>query len=114
MLTGFQPWLVAQVGCLDNHVGWSIAHLTEPTGPKNFRDMDHDLGARTVEAPFDVLDEFLELRDEHDGLNRIFAAHEHWRRLREQNGCNRHRRTYLPHHLVAQSRQPDQAQQPHP
>lgn len=89
LLTGFQPWLVTQAGCLDNHVWWSIvAHLTDPTGPKNVRDMAPDLDARTVETLFDLLDEFLELRDERDGLNRIFAAHEQWRRLREQNGCN--------------------------
>lgn len=76
-------------GCLNNHVWWSIvAHLTEPIGPKNFRDMDPDLDARTVESLFDLLDEFLELRNEHDGMNRIFAAHEQWRRLREQNGCS--------------------------
>ncbi|MFI2709083.1 hypothetical protein ACH495_02980 [Micromonospora sp. NPDC018662] len=89
LLTGFQPWLVTQAGCLDNHVWWSIvAHLTEPIGPKNFRDMGPDLDARTVESLFDLLDEFLELRDEHDGMNRIFAAHEQWRRLREQDGCS--------------------------
>ncbi|MDG4840286.1 hypothetical protein O7631_27480 [Micromonospora sp. WMMD967] len=88
LLTGFQPWLVTQAGCLDNHVWWSIvAHLVEPIGPKDIRDMDPDLDARTVESLFDLLDEFLELRDERDGLNRVFAAHEQWRRSREQNGC---------------------------
>ncbi|WP_405431258.1 hypothetical protein [Micromonospora sp. NBC_00617] len=88
LLTGFQPWLVTQAGCLDNHVWWStVAHLAESTGPKDVGDMDPDLDARTVESLFDLLDEFLELRDERDGLNRIFAAHEQWRRLREQNGC---------------------------
>ncbi|MFC3500117.1 hypothetical protein ACFOOK_03935 [Micromonospora krabiensis] len=89
LLTGFQPWLVTQAGCLDNHVWWSIvAHLTEPAGARDVGDMDADLDARAVETLFDLLDEFLELRDERDGLNRIFAAHEQWRRLREQPGCN--------------------------
>jgi len=88
LLTGFQPWLVTQAGSFNSHVWWSIvAHLTEPVGPKNFRDMDAALDARAVETLFDLLDEFLELRDEHNGLNRIFAAHEQWRSLREQNGC---------------------------
>ncbi|MET8233448.1 hypothetical protein ABZS77_22540 [Micromonospora sp. NPDC005298] len=89
LLTGFQPWLVTRAGCLNNHVWWSIvAHLTEPIGPKKVRDMDPHLDARTVETLFDLLDEFLELRDEHDGLNRILAAHEQWRRLRDENGCS--------------------------
>ncbi|MER7892194.1 hypothetical protein ABTX15_20480 [Micromonospora sp. NPDC094482] len=88
LLTGFQPWLVTRADGLDNHVWWSIvAHLTEPIGPKPFRDLDSDLDARAVETLFDLLDEFLELRAEHDGLNRVFAAHEQWRRRREQNGC---------------------------
>ncbi|MEV4479698.1 hypothetical protein [Micromonospora coxensis] len=50
--------------------------------------MAPDLDTHAVGTLFDLLDEFLELRDERDGLNRIFAAHEQWRRLREQNGCN--------------------------
>ncbi|MFF5056545.1 hypothetical protein ACFY1S_25515 [Micromonospora sp. NPDC000663] len=88
LLIGFQPWLVTRAGCLNNHVWWSIvAHLTEPVGLTNVRDTDPDLDARTVETLFDLLDEFLELRDEDDGLNRIFAAHEQWRRLRDQDGC---------------------------
>ncbi|MDG4827330.1 hypothetical protein O7635_36265 [Asanoa sp. WMMD1127] len=88
LLVGFQPWLVTQAGCLDSHVWWSIvAHLTEPVGPKNVRQMDIDLDGRAVETLFVLLDEFLELRDQHDGLNRIYAAHQQWRSLREQNGC---------------------------
>ncbi|TCB87339.1 hypothetical protein E0H26_29030 [Micromonospora zingiberis] len=50
--------------------------------------MPPDLEARAIETLFDLLDEFLELRDERDGLNRIFAAHAQWRRLCDQNGCN--------------------------
>jgi hypothetical protein len=89
LLIGFQPWLVTQAGCLDSHVWWSIvAHLTEPVGPKNFRDMEPDLDARAVETLFDLLDEFLELRGEHNGLNRIFAAYKQWQGLREQDGCD--------------------------
>ncbi|MGH3742093.1 MAG: hypothetical protein ACRDT1_12260 [Micromonosporaceae bacterium] len=88
LLTGFQPWLVTQAGCLDNHVWWSIvAHLTEPTGPKNLRNLDPDVDARAVATLFDLLDEFLELRDKLDGMNRIYAAHEQWRALRKQDGC---------------------------
>jgi hypothetical protein len=89
LLTGFQPWLVTRAGCLDNHVWWSIvAHLTEPVGPKAIGEMEPDLEARAVSTLFDLLDEFLELHDEHDGLNRIFAAHEQWRSLRSRNGCS--------------------------
>ncbi|AVT39129.1 hypothetical protein [Plantactinospora sp. BB1] len=88
LLTGFQPWLVTRAGCLDNHLWWSIvAHLTEPVGAKNVRDLGPELDARAVETLFDLLDEFLELRDEHDGLRRVYAVHEEWRRLRGQNGC---------------------------
>lgn len=88
LLDGFQPWLVTRAGCLDNHVWWSIvAHLTKPVGVKKFREMSPELDARVVATLFDLLDEFLELRDEHDGLKRIFAAHEQWVQLRRQNSC---------------------------
>ncbi|MFG2167839.1 hypothetical protein [Micromonospora chersina] len=89
LLTALQPWLVRHAGCLDNHVWWSIvAHLTRTHRSQELPRHGAHLGARTVETLFDLLDEFLELRDERDSLNRIFAAHEQWRRLREQNGCS--------------------------
>ncbi|MGC4812281.1 hypothetical protein ACLQ29_17295 [Micromonospora sp. DT228] len=115
LLSGFQPWLVTRAACLNNHVWWSIvAHLTEPTGPKNLRHMAPDLDARTVEALFDLLDEFLELRDEHDGLNRIFAAHEQWRRLREQNGCDATDAPNCPTVQCPRAASRTTPQQPHP
>jgi hypothetical protein len=58
LLTGFQPWPVTQADCLDSNIWWStIAHLTEPVGAENCRDMDLDLDARAVETLFDALDE---------------------------------------------------------
>jgi hypothetical protein len=83
LLTGFREWLVTRAGRGDNLVWWSlVAHLTEPVGSKNTSTMDADLDARAVATLFELLDEFLELRDEHDGLRRIFAAYEDCRRAR--------------------------------
>ncbi|HEY3505416.1 MAG TPA: hypothetical protein VGN37_21860 [Actinocatenispora sp.] len=71
LLDGFQPWLVTRAGCLNSHVWWSIvAHLTDPVGTKGFGDMPSDLDARAVETLFDLLDEFLELREEPDAPTR--------------------------------------------
>ncbi|GAB4054465.1 hypothetical protein [Catellatospora paridis] len=88
LLTGFREWLVTQVGSGDNHVWWSlVAHLTEPAGPKNFHQMEPALDTRAVETLFDLLDEFLELRQERDGLRRIYAAYERWHQQSDQPDC---------------------------
>ncbi|MFF4779379.1 hypothetical protein ACFY05_41850 [Microtetraspora fusca] len=80
LLTGFREWLVTRVGCGNNLVWWSLVlRLTEPEGPKSARDMDPDTDARAVETLLQCLDDFLALRQEHDGLlssrgNRAEAA----------------------------------------
>jgi hypothetical protein len=88
LFTGFHEWLVTRAGRGDNHTWWSlIQDLTEPVGPKYISTMPADLDARMVATLFDMLDEFLELREERDGLRRIFAAYEHWRRAQDEDGC---------------------------
>jgi hypothetical protein len=88
LLTGFREWLVTRVGCGDHLVWWSLAaRLTEPVGPKNIREMNPELDARTVETLFELLDEFLALRQEEDGLPRIYAAHEAWIEARRRDHC---------------------------
>lgn len=88
LLTGFTPWLATLAGCGDNLVWWALVlQLTPPAGPKHPRQLDPEVDARAVVTLFDLLDEFLELRDEPDGLGRIFAAYEQWRQLRSADGC---------------------------
>jgi hypothetical protein len=88
LLTGFREWLVTQVGCNDQHVWWSlVAQLTPPAGHKSIRTWDAETDALAVETLFDLIDEFLELRDEHDGMLRIYAAYGKWRDLRKAHGC---------------------------
>ena len=88
LLTGFQEWLVTRAGYGESFIWWAIVvHLTEPVGAKDIGDMDAGLEARVVETLWDLLDEFLELRAEDDGLNRIYAAHHRWTRLRAEAGC---------------------------
>lgn len=45
------------------------------------------LDRRQVREGVRLLDEFLELRDEHDGLPRVYAAYQQWRTARTDNGC---------------------------
>ena len=78
LLTGFTPWLATRAGC----VGGSDVLARRGT-----RQLDPEVDARAVATLFDLLDEFLELRDEADGLRRIFAAYERWRQLRSADGC---------------------------
>ena len=87
-LTGFREWLVTQVGCNDDHVWWSlVVQLTSPTGQKSIHGWDVETDARAVKTLFDLLDEFAELRDEHDGISRIYAAYAKWKELRRAHGC---------------------------
>ncbi|MFI7697319.1 hypothetical protein ACIBQ6_50215 [Nonomuraea sp. NPDC049655] len=88
LLTGFREWLVTRVGCGDNLVWWGLVlRLTEPEGPKSARDMDADTDARAVETLLQCLDDFLALSEEHDGLRRIYAAHQAWLDARELHHC---------------------------
>lgn len=86
LLTGLREWLVTRADGGDNWVWWGlVAHLTEPVGAKNISAIEADLDARLVANLFDMLDEFLELRAERDGLRRIFAAYEDWHRIRHEH-----------------------------
>jgi hypothetical protein len=88
LLTGFQEWLATRAGYGESFVWWAlVVHLTEPAGPKEIGDLDAELDARVVETLWDLLDEFLELRAEPDGLSRIYTAHHQWTRLRAEAGC---------------------------
>ncbi|WP_204060477.1 hypothetical protein [Microbispora corallina] len=88
LLTGFREWLVTRVGCGNNLVWWSLVlRLTEPDGPKNACDLDPAADARAVGTLFDCLDDFLALRQEHDGLRRIYTAYQAWLDSRALNGC---------------------------
>lgn len=88
LLTGFREWLVTRAGCGDNLVWWSLVlRLTEPEGPKSPRDIDPGTDARAVETLLRCLDDFLTLRQEQDGLHRIYAAHQAWLDSRARGGC---------------------------
>ncbi len=87
LLTGFREWLVLQVGCGDNLV-WSslVLRLAGAEGhPPG--DLPPEIDAKAKQTLFDLVDEFLELADEHDGLRRIYAAHSQWRAARAEHGC---------------------------
>ncbi|GAA5189481.1 hypothetical protein GCM10023322_42430 [Rugosimonospora acidiphila] len=88
LLTGFREWLVTRIGCGNNLVWWSLAaHLTEPVGPKNFLELEPELDALAVDGLCQLLDEFLALRQEPDGLARIYAAYHEWTQARHREGC---------------------------
>lgn len=88
LLTGFQEWLVTRVGCGSNLVWWSLVlRLSEAEGEKSPREMDPETDARATETLFQCLDDFLALREEHDGLRRIYAAHQAWLDARDLNHC---------------------------
>lgn len=48
---------------------------------------DPEADEQAVAMLFPCLDEFLRLREEHDGLHRIFAAHASWTAARDRAGC---------------------------
>jgi hypothetical protein len=88
LLAGFREWLITRAGCGDNLVWWALVlklALPESTdAPGNLTPENDTVAKRTL---FRLLDEFLELRDEHDGLPRIYAAYQQWRTVRTDNGC---------------------------
>ncbi|MEE6261261.1 hypothetical protein [Plantactinospora sonchi] len=89
VLTGFREWLVTRVGCGSNLTWWSlILRLTDPVGPKNARELDPESDGKAFEALFSLLDEFLALRAEPDGLQRIYRAYDDWIQLRHTHGCD--------------------------
>src|SRR5688572_13863726 len=50
-------------------------------------DLPTDSDAKAKQTLFQLLDEFLELAGEDDGLHRIYAAHEQWRTAHAEHGC---------------------------
>lgn len=88
LLTGFQEWLVTRVGCGSNLVWWSLVRrLADPEGTEHPGELDPETDAKAVEMLFECLDEFLSLREQSDGLRRVYAAYEAWREARDQAGC---------------------------
>ena len=88
LLAGFLEWLVLQVGCGDNPV-WlepgpaPCLHGGQPPG-----DLPTDVDAKAKQTLFRLLDEFLELAAEHDGLHRVYATYHAWRTERAEHGCD--------------------------
>ncbi|MEV4494604.1 hypothetical protein AB0J84_02725 [Micromonospora arborensis] len=87
LLSGFREWLLTQVGCGDNHVWWSLVLRLAVTTGQAPDDLSPDNDAKAKETLFRLLDEFLELIDERDGLSRIYAAYDAWRAARTEHGC---------------------------
>lgn len=88
LLVGFREWLITRAGCGDNLVWWALVlklALPESTDAPGNLTPENDTVAR--QTLFRLLDEFLELRDEHDGLPRIYATYQQWRTTRTDNGC---------------------------
>lgn len=88
LLTGFREWLVTQAGCGDNLVWWSLVlKIALPDSAEDAGNLSPDANAAAKQVMFQLLDEFLELCDERDGLSRIFAAHQQCLAGRTSNGC---------------------------
>jgi hypothetical protein len=69
-------------------VWWALVlklALPESTNGVGNLTPENDMAAK--QTLFRPLDEFLELPDEHDGLQRIYAAYQQWRTARTGNGC---------------------------
>ncbi|MFG1777542.1 hypothetical protein ACGFIR_24310 [Micromonospora sp. NPDC049051] len=83
LLAGFREWLVARCGSGDNLV-WEALILWQAfrDGPPRREELqtDPELDRVAVETLFRLLDEFLRLRAEHDGLTRIFDEYLTWRK----------------------------------
>ncbi|WP_229075596.1 hypothetical protein [Actinoplanes sp. DH11] len=81
LLSGFREWLVVRAGGGSN-LWWPalILRLLDPDAPPLATELDAQTDARAVALLFECLDEFLELRDEYDGLRRIHAAYAAWER----------------------------------
>ena len=88
LLLGFREWLVTKTGCGDNLVWWALVRdLARPDQPELVSDMTAEHDSAAVATLFVLLDEFLALRAEPDGLNRIYAAHQAWTASRRRVGC---------------------------
>ena len=50
-------------------------------------DLPSEVDAKAKQMLFRLLDEFLELTGEHDGIHRIYVAYHGWRGERAEHGC---------------------------
>jgi hypothetical protein len=88
LLTGFREWLVPQAGGGDKYVWWSLVlKIARPDSHDNPASLPPDADLVAKQTLFRLLDEFLELRQSPDSLQKIFAAHQQWRVTRSENGC---------------------------
>ena len=79
ILTGFREWLIPQVGAGDNLVWWYlIAWLTDPVGPKHVHNMEPEVDARAVDMLFRLLDAFLDQRQTHNGMRKLYDDYRAW------------------------------------
>ncbi|MEU4620377.1 hypothetical protein AB0G04_10430 [Actinoplanes sp. NPDC023801] len=80
LLAGFREWLVTRLGGGDNLV-WEglvlrLAFPDRESGPgREELRADPRMNEKAVELLFQLLDEFLQKRNEHDGLAKIFGAY---------------------------------------
>lgn len=97
LLAGFREWLITQAGCGDNLVWWSLVlKLALPESADDPGNLTPENDTAAKQTLYRLLDEFLELRDEHDGLPRIYAAYQQWRTARTDNGCTASRKPGCP------------------
>ncbi|MGW0434065.1 hypothetical protein ACWDV4_16190 [Micromonospora sp. NPDC003197] len=87
LLAGFREWLVAQVGGGDNLTWWALVLRLAAAAELPPAELPPDIDARAKQTLFRLLDEFLELTDERNGLARIYAAYHAWRAARTELGC---------------------------
>lgn len=76
MLTGFREWLIARLGN-GNNLAWPalIRHLT----PAGFtHPLTPEAGAEAVTTLFQLLEEFLEQREQPDSLFKIYTSYQSW------------------------------------
>ncbi len=79
LLTGFREWLMTRAGGGSNWTWWALVlRLVDPVNDPSPRDLTPEMDEQAVAMLFDCLDDFLRLREEKDGLRRIYAAYEAW------------------------------------
>jgi hypothetical protein len=76
MLTGFREWLIVRLGT-GNNLAWTGLNLhLAPGGFVHPLTSEADVAA--VTTLFDLLDEFMEQRERHDGLLAIYGEYQSW------------------------------------
>ncbi len=78
LLAGFREWLIVRVNGGDNLV-WAalVLRIAFPSG-KHVDSLDTNDNAVAVDTLFRLLDEFLELREQSNGLAEIFTTYVTW------------------------------------